>query len=110
MEPGPYLDRILDDESLAGDLDEADAAALTKAVIVRAEASIRAVHTEADADAVIQKLRTTGRHIGKTVAAWRDEGPVVANTLANKHGFPSLPATAESSAAVLTFLLGQLAK
>jgi len=110
VDSGPYLDRILDDESLAGDLDEADAAALVKGIITRAEATIAGLQTEADADAAVQKFRVLGRGIGRTVAAWRNDGPPAADVLAKKHGLPTIPAKAESTADVLNFLLDHLVK
>ena len=110
MDPGPYRDRILDDESLAGDLDEADAAALVKALVAKAETAALAAKTEAAADAAVDQLRKAGRGIGKTVAAWRDDGPEAAAGLAKKAGLHAPPADADSTSAVLAFYLEQLGK
>lgn len=108
MEPGPFIDRILDDESLAGDLDEADAAALVKALVSRAEAAVSAAGSEDEADAAVQRLRKAGRGINKAVAVWRDSGPEAAASAAEKSGLPAPPPTAKTTADVLAFWLEKL--
>jgi hypothetical protein len=108
VEPGLYIDRILDDESLAGDLDEADATVLVNALVSRAEVGVRAAKTEEDADAVVSNLRATGRKIGKAVAVWHDDGPTAAAETAKKYGLSVPPTTATTTADVLKFYLDRL--
>jgi hypothetical protein len=107
MDPSPFLDRILDDEGLTGDLDEAEATVLVRALVERVRAIAAgsadrgAVHTR------VQALVGRARQIAAVVAATRDHGTTEGRAVAARHGL-RWPAGATTPAAVLEGLLAEL--
>ncbi len=74
MDAGPLIDRILDDEGLAGDLPEAEAEAVNRWLIAHAEALAKTERTPAEANRRLEVACRHARAVGEVMAAWRAKG------------------------------------
>lgn len=101
------IDRILEDEGLAGGLDEPEAAALVKALVARATTACQSAKSDDAAEKAVGDIRRFGRAVAKVVEAWRDAGPAKAAELAKANALPWPPAKAKTPADVLAWLLSQ---
>jgi hypothetical protein len=109
MDPGPLLDRVLDDEGLTEGLDERDATLLIQAVTdhVRALAA-----GAADASWARRQTEDTcrlARQIARTAASLRDAGEAAARAVAAQNGLP-WPAGAKTPADVVRRLVPALGR
>jgi hypothetical protein len=86
MDPGPLIDRILDDEGIAAGLDEADAIVLVNTLIDRVR-----VMAERESDIALVSRKTEAlcqwaRKIAEVVCARRDKGAAWALIVAGRLG------------------------
>jgi hypothetical protein len=69
IDPQLYLERLLEDESLAGDLDDAPREALMSWLIAQAEQQLQHAPDEEAAEAIVATLRRETRALAKKIAA-----------------------------------------
>jgi hypothetical protein len=105
MDPEQYVGRILDNEGLAGDLDDPERTVLVEGLVARVADAVGAAESETAADAAVSKLAAFGRAAAKVVAAWRGDGPEAAAAVAKANKLPAPPAELGSPAAALAWLL-----
>ncbi len=105
MSAESLVERILEDEGLTSDLDEAEATVLINWLVKRAEAVCAADPKTAETE--VGNLRRFGRSVSRVVATWRDEGASEAGEKARKAKLPWPPKNAATAGDVLNWLLAQ---
>lgn len=108
MDAEQFVGRILDDEGIAGDLDESLSMPLIEWLVGRATNAVATAKTEDDAETQVAAIAITGRNIAKVVAAWQTDGPTGAATTAKDRGCPVPPGSLKSAADVLKWLQTQV--
>ena len=103
-----FIERLLEDEGLVGDLDDAEASRLVETLTNRALFACQRSKTVADAEVAVGRIRQFGRDVSEVVSTWRDEGPARAAELAKQHKLPWPPPNATTPADVLRWLLQYL--
>lgn len=93
MNVDTLIDRVLEDEGLIGDLDEADASRLIAWVVERVRTDAARASSEAEASSVTSKLVQQGRQIARLVTTAQDQ-PGKASTVAAAAGLPWPPPAA----------------
>jgi len=84
MDPGPLLDRVLDDEGIASGLDEREAMALVRAVSDRVRALAAGTNDASRAAKQVNDLCRQARQIAEAVAASGTTGPARADLMQRK--------------------------
>lgn len=107
MDPELFVGRILDDEGIVADLDEAEATKLVSWLVARAVTTAEASTDEEEAGENVAELARLGRGMARCVALWRDQGIEPAQRYAREKGFGELHENLDSPAAVLDWLLEQ---
>ena len=82
------VSQILEDEGLTSDLDEAEATALTQWLVAEAKNIASHAASEEAGWKLIKARKQLARKIAKTVATFRDEGPVKAGQYAKQEHLP----------------------
>jgi hypothetical protein len=86
MDPGPLLDRVLDDEGITSGLDEREAMALVRAVSDRVRALAADTNDAARATTLVNDLCRRARQIADAIAASGTTGPARMEFLQRKLG------------------------
>jgi hypothetical protein len=84
MDPGPLLDRVLDDEGMTSGLDEREAMALVRAVSDRVRALAAGTNDASRAAKQVNDLCRWARSIAEAIAASGTTGPARAELLQRK--------------------------
>ena len=103
MDADPLIERILNDEGLTDDLDEAEAEAMNGWLIRQARGLARSARTMAEATRHLDATCRQARDIGRVMTAWRDRGDAAG--LAKSIGLNWRPG--KDAAETLAGLLGQ---
>src|SRR5438874_7634843 len=107
MDPGPLLDRVLDDEGLTAGLDEPEASLLVQALTSRVRAVAEATADAAGAARQTEELCRVARRISRVAITVRDRGEAAARNIATEAGL-RWPPGARTPAEVVRRLLGAL--
>ena len=110
MDAGPLIERILNDEGLTGDLPEAEAEAMNRWLIAKAESLAKSARTPAEANSQLEAVCRQARGVGQVMAAWLAKGDPagVAKTLGLAWKPGKTPA--ETLAGLLAQLTGHAGK
>jgi hypothetical protein len=84
MNADVLVERILDDEGLTGDLEEAEATLLVQELLRRTKQIAAGIEDAQAARAAVEKLCLRGRKVAAVVAMFRDKGESAARLLANR--------------------------
>jgi hypothetical protein len=84
MDPGPLLDRVLDDEGITSGLDEREAMAVVRAVSDRVRAVAAGTNDAARASKLVNDLCRRARQVAEAVAVSETTGPARAELLQQK--------------------------
>jgi len=84
MDPGPLLDRVLDDEGITSGLDEREAMALVRAVSDRVRALAAGTNDASRATKQVNELCRRARQVAQAVAASGTTGPARVELLQRK--------------------------
>lgn len=104
MDAAPLLDRVLDDEGLTANLDEAEATLLVQTLSARVRKLAISARDEATARREVDDICRTARKVSDVVATFRDAGEATARTTAGRYGF-RWPAGVNTPAELLTRLM-----
>src|SRR5438105_1024291 len=104
LDPGPLLDRLLDDEGITAGLDEAEAMVLIQSLSARIRKLAAAISDEQSARKQVDDICRAGRKLSEVVATFRDAGEATARTTAARVGL-SWPKNADTPASLLRSLL-----
>lgn len=110
MDAEPFLERILDDEGLRGDLDDPAATLLIDWLTTRVRGLVAAASSESAAAKAVNALARRGRAISRFVTLWCGQAePEAMQTFQHQQGVAwSLPASTErEQLAVLRHILKQ---
>lgn len=84
MNADVLVERILDDEGLTGDLEDAEATLLVQKLLKRAKQIAAGTEDAQAARAAVEKLCVRGRKVAAVVAVFREKGESPARLLANR--------------------------